>query len=394
MSSRALKKALRERELAEAARREEELAAAAEESEAEEVESEEDEVVQTARANLFDLLGGGDDDDDDNDGNESEIPSEKEEVKQVKVEVPKKKKNKKKKKKGKKEAPVEVDEIEEALKELEAKGKGKRTVVEEAEAEKPSEVQPVKDFAVLKLDTKHLDVTHELRRLFGRAAVEDRGEVPDLNIARRGGRGGQQRGGGRSAASASSRRNFLVQPKTSWPPVGSGGLGMELVSRNDEDGTAKYTFVHSGGYRQLQQEFFGFVLTMDHEEIRRMLQVNPYHSSSLLMVAYMMAHERDNATSGDFIERALYNFGRTASVQFTKLLTEGKGRLDFNRFESREFYLAVWKYIHNLGLRGTWRTAEEYGWLLFRYVSPLLRTMNKFLHCLVLIQRMTLTRPS
>jgi len=260
-----------------------------------------------------------------------------------------------------------VDEIEAALRELDAKEKRRGDAAGVETVETPVAVTPAQDFGVLKLDTKHLDVTHELRRLFGRAAVEDRGEVPDLNIARRGGRQ-IVRGGGRSAASASSRRNFLVQPKTSWPPVGSGGLGMELVSRNEEDGTAKYTFVHSGGYRQLQQEFFGFVLTMDHEEIRRMLQINPYHSSCLLMVAYMLAHERDNATSGDFIERALYNFGRTASVQFTKLLTEGKGRLDFNRFESREFYLAVWKYVHNLGLRGTWRTAEEYGWLLFRYV--------------------------
>ncbi|RPA80008.1 DUF654-domain-containing protein [Ascobolus immersus RN42] len=376
MSSRALKKALRERELAEAAKREEELAAAAskqnqDDDADEDEESEDDDVVKTARANLFDLLGGEDNDDDD-DEDEPKPETEDEEEEEVRVVQTKsqKKKNKKKKKKGKKPAAKEepeadaVDEIEAALRELNAKERKRGNAADIDRVETPVAAASSQDFGVLKLDTKHLDVTHELRRLFGRAAVEDRAEVQDP-IVMRGGRRVIMRGGGRSAASASSRRNFLVQPKASWPPVGSGGLGMELVSRNDADGTSKYTFVHSGGYSQLQQEFFGFVLTMDHEQIRRMLQINPFHSSCLLMVAYMLAHEGDNATSGDFVERALYNFGRTASVQFTKLLTEGKGRLDFNRFESREFYLAVWKYIHNLGLRGTWRTAEEYGWLLF-----------------------------
>ncbi len=49
---------------------------------------------------------------------------------------------------------------------------------------------------------------------------------------------------------------------------------------------------------------------------------------------------------------------------FAPALWEGKARLDFSRPENREFWLAVWRYIHSLGQRGTWRTAYEWAKLL------------------------------
>ena len=45
-------------------------------------------------------------------------------------------------------------------------------------------------------------------------------------------------------------------------------------------------------------------------------------------------------------------------------LSEGKARLDFRRPENREFWLAAWRYVANLGQRGTWRTSYEWAKLV------------------------------
>lgn len=45
-------------------------------------------------------------------------------------------------------------------------------------------------------------------------------------------------------------------------------------------------------------------------------------------------------------------------------LSQGTARFDFRRPENREFWLAAWRYIGNLGQRGTWRTAYEWARLL------------------------------
>lgn len=68
--------------------------------------------------------------------------------------------------------------------------------------------------------------------------------------------------------------------------------------------------------------------------------------------------------SGDLLERALFSFGRSVHSSFTTAVAEGKARLDFRRFENREFWLAGWRYVTNLGQRGTWRTAYEWAKLL------------------------------
>ena len=72
----------------------------------------------------------------------------------------------------------------------------------------------------------------------------------------------------------------------------------------------------------------------------------------------------DHSVSGDLLERALFSFGRSVHSSFIKALSEGKARLDFRRPENREFWLAAWRYISNLGQRGTWRTSYEWAKLI------------------------------
>ena len=60
----------------------------------------------------------------------------------------------------------------------------------------------------------------------------------------------------------------------------------------------------------------------------------------------------------------MFSFGRSVHSSFLTALSGGKARLEFWRPENREFWLASWRYISNLGQRGTWRTAYEWAKLL------------------------------
>ena len=90
-----------------------------------------------------------------------------------------------------------------------------------------------------------------------------------------------------------------------------------------------------------------------------------YHISTLLQVSEIAKQQGDHSVSGDLLERALFSFGRSVHSSFTTALSQGKARLDFRRTENREFWLTAWRYIANLGQRGTWRTAYEWAKLVF-----------------------------
>lgn len=89
----------------------------------------------------------------------------------------------------------------------------------------------------------------------------------------------------------------------------------------------------------------------------------------MLQVSEIAKQQGDHSVSGDLLERALFSFGRSVHSSFTTALSEGKARLDFQRPENREFWLAAWRYISNLCQRGTWRTAYEWAKLLLS-LSP------------------------
>lgn len=94
-----------------------------------------------------------------------------------------------------------------------------------------------------------------------------------------------------------------------------------------------------------------------------------YHVALLLQVSEIAKQERDHTTSGDLLERALFAFGRATHPSFAASLAEGRARLDFRRPENREFFLAAWRYITNISMRATWRTAYEWAKLLLS-LSP------------------------
>ncbi|KAF2441483.1 DUF654-domain-containing protein [Karstenula rhodostoma CBS 690.94] len=389
MSSRALRRAQRELE------EKKQLEQLEQENGSEEESEDEHEPAlapkPAAKPSLFAMLGdAGDDvdDDDEQDDVEEEEKSanslEKEEVQITAAKPSKKGKKKKKKGKGKNNTPAPkqtptktetvpgLDEIDQALLALNLSSGAKSSSDDQPTSATSGEMQQL--FSALSIDTTHLHAANEMRKLFGRAAVQgnDEDEPRARNRRQQGGiaaaAAGRNQPGGRNLASLGLRRNIFIQGKEEWPRATLGGLGMEVVEKRD-DGTVEYRFVHNNSYQAVQQQFETCVASMDPERMVQLMHFNPYHISTLLQVSEIAKQQRDNATSGELLERALFAFGRAVHSTFAHNLSQGKARLDFRRPENREFWLAVWRYIATLGIRATWRTAFEWAKLLIS-LSP------------------------
>lgn len=337
----------------------------------------------------------------------------------------KKKQKKKKKRQAKKttETPTEVaardsefDEIDQALKELSTKdasfGEGAKTNAMEADSDSDTQAM----CALLAVEPKKLSAINEMKKLFGSAAVE--GPTPnegrpanrrrdrnrralDLGSALMGQYSPASRG--RDLSGVALRKNVLMQGKDEWPRATSGGLGMEVVQKLPS-GVSEFELVHNLAYRDVQRQFDMCVESMQPERMIELLQFNrafspkyihlfvqffffffffekkkekkenknfksayflaAYHLSTLLQVSEIAKHQGDHAVSADLLERALFNIGRSAQSSFGNCLKEGKARMDFTIKENRELWLAGWRYITNLGMKGTWKTAYEWAKLL------------------------------
>lgn len=213
------------------------------------------------------------------------------------------------------------------------------------------------------VESQHLHAINEMRHLFGREAINERPRQPDANQRRRGGQRAQPDSRGFPALSL--KRNIFVQGKEEWPRASTGGLGMEIVSKDHDTGVTEYRFVHSSGYQDTQRQYEIAVASMDPQRLVFMLQQNPYHIGTLLQVSEIMKHDRQHTEAGDMLERALFAFGRTVHSSFAAAMTAGKARLSFDRPENREFFLACWRYILDLNMRSTHRTVYEWAKLVY-----------------------------
>ncbi|KAL8827922.1 MAG: hypothetical protein Q9170_006821 [Blastenia crenularia] len=262
-----------------------------------------------------------------------------------------------------------LDEIDLALKSLSMQS----STAGEKPAPSSSEENFPEMYRLLAIDSKNLNAANEMKRLFGNVVLE--GENDEPAQARRRGRmqhldlGGALAGRnspvsrGQGLAGLALRRNVFIAGKEEWPKTTSGGLGMALVEKLN-DGTVEYRFVHNTAYQDVQRQFETCVESLDPQRLIHLLQFNPYHISTLLQVSEIAKQQGDHSVSGDLLERALFSFGRSVHSSFVTALSEGKARLDFRRPENREFWLAAWRYVDNLGQRGTWRTSYEWAKLI------------------------------
>lgn len=423
MSSRALRKLQREQEEQQQRLANPRKDGGQEESDDDTDESAEPENPLTKKPNTFDMLNlTGEDEDDTHEGSPTAMSTDTEDLTMDKTNKQKdldgsladatrhaagrsKKKNKKKKKQaegrelqGRSGTPAKVtkqsnlDEIDAALLALKPKAGNQA----DPNNQKTKELSPSSKhlYQLLATDSRNLNALNEMKRLFGNAILEGENEEAGApGHGRRRGRGPQQvdLGGalagrnspvsrGQGLAGLALRRNVFMLGKEEWPKATSGGLGMEVVERA-WDSTTEYRFVHSSAYQDVQRQFDVCVESLNPQRMIQLLQFNrkysrhhiylntltdgkAYHISTLLQVSEIAKQQGDHSVSGDLLERALFSFGRSVHSSFHTALAQGEARLDFRRPENREFWLASWRYIGNLGKRGTWRTAYEWAKLL------------------------------
>ncbi|KAA8571426.1 hypothetical protein MFRU_026g00390 [Monilinia fructicola] len=382
MSSRQLRKLQQQRELEKQAHIQAQIQAQEEE---EQEESDEEPQRVQSKPSLFASLAALEEDDGFKDVDEDEEQEEgelSEPAPAATTKKPKKSKKKKKaknKEKGKDSAKTVqdtpkngLDEIDEALKELNLKQTNVANTTSTVEVDEEYE----RICFLLGINTQHLKVANEMRSLFGRAATENhedpggptgrgarrrqRIQQMDLETALKG-----HHKPGKGLSELTLRRNCFMQGKDEWPKSSSGGLTMAVVDNQEVvDGTVEYRFVHDGTYQVVQQTFQALVEMGDPQNLIGFIQRNPYHISLLLQVSKIAKDQGDHSLSSDLIERALFTFGRVSLSSFGTKLAKGKARLDFARPENREFWLAGYHYIKSLMMKGTYRTAFEWAKLL------------------------------
>lgn len=314
---------------------------------------------------------------------------------------PKRKKKRKPKDKGKeqessarkkveseerKQNPNEVDEIDRALQELNMR-KGlppTQQAQDHTLQTQGSDTSWGKEVSkLLAVNSKNLDPTNEMKSLFGSIALERATRNPAgpdeegrVNLETALDARHSPASLGKELGSLAKRRNIFMRGQENWPLATSGGLGMEFLQESGDAGSQPdsasdfgkhYQIVHNSSYQDTQRQFRQVVESMSADAMIHHLLYNPYHIASLLQVAEIAKHQGDHSVTGDLLERALFAFGRSVHSTFGVSVREGRARLGFDRPASRELYLTIWRYLQNLEMRGTWRTAFEWSKMLLSF---------------------------
>ena len=189
--------------------------------------------------------------------------------------------------KGRSEESTSLDEIDLALKALSTRP----SVLEARPAVSSSYDTFPEMYRLFAVDSKNLNATNEMKRLFGNVVLE--GDSDEPGQARRRGRpqhldlGGALAGRnspvsrGQGLAGLALRRNVFMAGKEEWPKATSGGLGMELTEKLN-DGTTEYRFVHNTTYQDVQRQFETCVESLDPQRLIQLLQFNRTYSLACL----------------------------------------------------------------------------------------------------------------
>ena len=175
----------------------------------------------------------------------------------------------------------QLDEIDQALQSLSTKDRDGTYAFTNATADDGYEDL----HRLLAVESKHLNALNEMKRLFGNVVLEgdDDAEAPGRRHGRRQQRNLDLRGAlaaqnsrvsrSQGLAGLALRRNVFMLGKEEWPKATSGGLGMEVVEKQN-DGITQYRFVHSTAYQDVQKQFQSCVESMDPQRMVQLLQFN------------------------------------------------------------------------------------------------------------------------
>ncbi|XP_063685974.1 ribosome quality control complex subunit TCF25-like [Bolinopsis microptera] len=192
---------------------------------------------------------------------------------------------------------------------------------------------------------KNLNAENELRRMFGREAVDEN----------------------RGRGSQFKKKNYIfATPKSNWPPMTK--CGIQMVVAKTQSGITYFKYVHSkSNYQNLQQIFWKASHLADPHAVRQVLEIHPYHLDTLLHLSEVCRVSGDTQTASDLLNRALFCLEKAFHPSFN--VTSVTCRLDYNRTENRALFIALFRQILFVSLKSCWQTAFELSKFLYN-LSP------------------------
>ncbi|EGG10271.1 uncharacterized protein MELLADRAFT_94566 [Melampsora larici-populina 98AG31] len=261
----------------------------------------------------------------------------------------------------------EVDEIEEALKELGLSHPNLDPT--NSSSNKSINLDEIISSAC-SIDCKMLDADQELRRMFGSRVISSA-----LNSTRSSPTPYHPRISNNPHHQVNLRLKtaYLAKPQPTWPPFDKMSVGFSMRPTSAEEGErinktpcsqeVWFTFEHSARFKAIQAKFIQAIMSHDPNRLMALFQSAPYHPDTLLQLSDISAQQGDTGQALDFLNRALYSFERCFNPLFN--ISKGLVRLNFKMVENRGFFRAIDKSMQLLAKRGCWRTAFETCKLLF-----------------------------
>nr|CAG4651240.1 EOG090X0BCY [Simocephalus serrulatus]SVE94435.1 EOG090X0BCY [Simocephalus serrulatus] len=206
----------------------------------------------------------------------------------------------------------------------------------------PTITKQVPSKNVLTLEQKNLNPDNELKKIFGSRVVAS-----------------AQKKKARGRAYVKS--TWLMNAKDNWSQIKKTGLSMSLD--HTKEGCFYFKYEHNKEYRQIQFDFWDAVSSLNPANIVAIVNMHPYHIDSLIQLSDICRMSEDPQMATELIERALYILESAFHPSFN--LASGNCRLEYKRQENRALFLALFKHLVYIGLRGCYRTALEFCKLLY-----------------------------
>nr|CAG4641952.1 EOG090X0BCY [Eurycercus lamellatus] len=196
--------------------------------------------------------------------------------------------------------------------------------------------------SVLSLEQKSLNADNELKKIFGTRVVT----------------AGQKK---KVRGRAYVKTTWLINPKDNWSQIRKTGLSMSLD--HTKNGCFYFKFEHNKEYRQIQFTFWEAVASLNPANIVALVNMHPYHIDSLIQLSDVCRMSDDTQMATELIERSLYILESAFHPSFN--LASGNCRLEYKQQENRALFLAIFKHLVYIGLKGCYRTALEFCKLLY-----------------------------
>ncbi|KAI4378852.1 hypothetical protein MLD38_016276 [Melastoma candidum] len=149
---------------------------------------------------------------------------------------------------------------------------------------------------VLLINRKYLKVETELRKFFGSKVVKSFEASNQAGTSRHMHRGGRR-------GNHNPRKSILVTPSEHWPRW-DGSLSMEFSEL--KDGFSYFRYMQSSSYLKAQDAFEAFKASHDLNGIASILLDHPYHLDSLLTIAEYLNVVGEHQMSVDTVSKCLY----------------------------------------------------------------------------------------